>query len=127
MFFCEYCEIFKNTYFEKHLRTTASENTPTVMLSYEICEIFKNTYFEEHLQKTASICFTSKYYSVAEFGLDETSTDCILFNQMQLYNLHEVKISLFNISINILIKFLTLHAFWFLIYTLWARSLRCRL
>ena len=44
------------------------------MLSYEICEIFKNTYFEEHLQKTASICFTSKYYNVAEFGLDQTST-----------------------------------------------------
>ena len=33
------------------------------MLSYEICEIFKNTYFEEHLRKTASICFTSKYYN----------------------------------------------------------------
>ena len=88
MFFCEYCEIFKNIYFEKHLQTMASENTPTVMLSYEICEIFKNTYFEEHLQKTASICFTSKYYSVGEFGLDETSTECILFNQMQLYNLY---------------------------------------
>ena len=88
MFFCEYCEIFKSTYFEKQLRTTASENTPTVMLSYEICEIFKNTYFEEHLQKTASICFTSKYYSVGEFGLDDTSTECILFNQMQLYNLY---------------------------------------
>ena len=58
------------------------------MLSYEICEFFKNTYFEEHLQKVASICFTSKYYSVAEFGLGETSIDCILFNQMQLYNLY---------------------------------------
>ena len=80
MFFCEYCEIFKNTYIEKHLRTMASENNPTVMLSYEICEIFKNAYFEEHLQKTAFICFTSEYYSVAEFGLGETSTDCILFN-----------------------------------------------
>ena len=88
MFFCEYCEIFKNTYFEKHLRTTASENSPTVKLCYEVCEILKNTYFEEQLQKTASICFTSKYYSVAEFRLDETSTDCILFNQMQLYNLY---------------------------------------
>ena len=65
MFFCEFCEIFKNPYFEKHLRTTASENTQTVMLSYEICEIFKNTHFEEHLQQTASVCFTSKYYSVA--------------------------------------------------------------
>ena len=25
MFSCEYCEIFKNTYFEKHLRIAASE------------------------------------------------------------------------------------------------------
>ena len=58
------------------------------MLSYEIWKIFKNAYFEEHLQKTASICFTSKYYSVGEFGLDDTSTECILFNQMQLYNLY---------------------------------------
>ena len=52
------------------------------MLSYEISEIFKNAYFEEHLQKTTSIYFTSKYYSFAEFGLDETSADSILFNQM---------------------------------------------
>ena len=57
------------------------------MLSYEICEISKITYFEEHLQKTASICFTSKYCSAGEFGLDEISTECILFNQMQLHNL----------------------------------------
>ena len=88
MFFCEYDEIFKNTYLEKHLRTMASENTPIVILSYEISEIFKSVYFEQHLQKTASTCFTSKYYSIAEFGLDETSADCILFNQMQLYNLY---------------------------------------
>ena len=26
MFFCEYCQIFKNTYFEKNLWTAASEN-----------------------------------------------------------------------------------------------------
>ena len=63
VFFCEYCEIFKNTYFKKHPRTTGSEDTPTLMLSYEICEIFKNTFFEEHERKTASICFTSKYYN----------------------------------------------------------------
>ena len=25
MFSCEICEIFKNTYFEEHLRTTASD------------------------------------------------------------------------------------------------------
>ena len=26
------------------------------MFSYEICQILKNTYFEEHLRKSASIC-----------------------------------------------------------------------
>ena len=53
-------------------------NPSLLMLSYEICEIFKNIYFEEHLRKTASICFTSKYYSNTggEFGLDETLTEC---------------------------------------------------
>ena len=28
VFPCEYCEIFKNTYFEKHLRTAASTSKP---------------------------------------------------------------------------------------------------
>ena len=63
MFFREYYEIFKNTYFEKHLPTTASEDTPTLTLSYKICEIFKITYFEEHVRKTAPTYFTSKYYN----------------------------------------------------------------
>ena len=26
VFFCEYCEIFKNSYFEEHLRMAASAN-----------------------------------------------------------------------------------------------------
>ena len=40
------------------------------MFSCEICEIFKNIYFEEHLRKIASICFTSKTIanSGGEFG-----------------------------------------------------------
>ena len=29
VFYCENCEVFKNTYFEKHQRTTASENGRT--------------------------------------------------------------------------------------------------
>ena len=29
MFSCEYCEIFKNTYFEEHLRTAAPDNNKT--------------------------------------------------------------------------------------------------
>ena len=31
------------------------------MLSYEICEIFKNTYFEDHLQTTASDLYTKSF------------------------------------------------------------------
>ena len=44
-------------------RCSCSRDTPTFMFYYEICEIFKNPYFEEHLRKTASISFTSKSYS----------------------------------------------------------------
>ena len=28
MLFCKYCKIFKNTYFEEHLRTAPFVNTP---------------------------------------------------------------------------------------------------
>ena len=31
------------------------KKAPTQLLSCEYCEIFKNTYFEEHLQTTASV------------------------------------------------------------------------
>ena len=86
--FCEYCKIFKNNYFEKHLRTTTSEDAPTPMLSYEICEIFKNTYFKNICERL--LLFVSPQNTITmsggEFGLDETSTECILFNQMQLCN-----------------------------------------
>ena len=33
MFYCEYCEIFKNTFLEKHLRTAAFV-TPVAILSF---------------------------------------------------------------------------------------------
>ena len=82
------------------------------MFSYEICEIFKNIYFEEHLRRTASIYFTSKYYSRytgGKFGLDEISTECnlsiflnvtILFIQIQPYNLYVMKKSFFTFFFN---------------------------
>ena len=40
-------EIFKNTYFGEHLRTTAFR--PAALLNNECCQIFNNTYFEEHV------------------------------------------------------------------------------
>ena len=44
------------------------------------------------LQESGDLVFNRhiglKYYRIAEFGLDEFPADCILFNQMQLYNLY---------------------------------------
>ena len=40
VFFCEYCEIFKNTYFEKQLRTTASVNSRAAVFK-QLALIFK--------------------------------------------------------------------------------------
>ena len=41
VFLCEYCEIFKKTYFEKHLRTTASVNFRTAVFQESIALPFK--------------------------------------------------------------------------------------
>ena len=53
MLSCEICEIFKNSYFEEHLWTTASKlilkGTQTQMFSCEFCELFENTYFKGQL------------------------------------------------------------------------------
>ena len=35
-FFCEICKVFKNTYFEEYLQTTASENTDNANVSESI-------------------------------------------------------------------------------------------
>ena len=41
MFSCEHCEIFKNTYFEKHLRTTASVNSRSAIFQESLVLPFK--------------------------------------------------------------------------------------
>ena len=41
VFFCEYCEIFKNIYFEKHLRTTASVNSRAAVFQESLALPFK--------------------------------------------------------------------------------------
>ena len=46
VFSCEFCEIFKNTFFTEHHWTTA----PAQGFSFEFCEIFKKTFFIEHLR-----------------------------------------------------------------------------
>ena len=38
MFSSEYCEIFKNIYFEEHLQTTASEKTKNQKIKACVCK-----------------------------------------------------------------------------------------
>ena len=42
------------------IKLQAIRKTPTRVLSCNICEIFKNNYFEEHLRTTASFCIRFK-------------------------------------------------------------------
>ena len=43
VFSCEYCKIFKNTYFEEHLRTTASVTKALIvsLLSFVLIQTYK--------------------------------------------------------------------------------------
>ena len=41
MFSCEYCEIFKNNYFEEHSRTTASYFMKKNKKKFELMEIYQ--------------------------------------------------------------------------------------
>ena len=40
LFSSEYCEIYKSTYFEEHLRTAASENVFMKLRKIKICKEF---------------------------------------------------------------------------------------
>ena len=44
----------KTPVLESFFNKVTDLQTPTQVFSCEYCEIFKNTYFEEHLQTTAS-------------------------------------------------------------------------
>ena len=59
VFFCEYCKIFKNTYFEKHLWTAASEN-----------QDFSNK-FTERRYFLSFIIFLIKAFSTLNFAMTE--------------------------------------------------------
>ena len=41
VFPCEYCQIFKNTYFEKHLQTTASADSKVTKFQESLALPFK--------------------------------------------------------------------------------------
>ena len=55
---------------------------PTQVLSCEYCEIFKNTYFEEHLQTAASVLLIKKllikYWATANLFLIKNNMERFL-------------------------------------------------
>ena len=59
MLFCEYCKIFKNTYFEKHLRMTAAH-----AFSFDSCAILENSIYVGFLvpEAVAQIRFVKKVF-----------------------------------------------------------------
>ena len=94
------------------------------MFSYKICEIFLRTTILKKIFERL-LPFFSRHNIITnsggKFGLDETSTECkvsIFFKRNNFIQsnaailfIYNFKKSFFNISINILIKYLTLYAF----------------
>ena len=54
--------------------TTIKKETPTQVFSYEYCEIFKNTYFEEHLRATVSVVKISSHLWPNNYKSDKLET-----------------------------------------------------
>ena len=53
-----------------------SKETPTQAFSGEICKNFRNTYFEEHLWTTASECYYNGGKILRNTSTSNTSTSC---------------------------------------------------
>ena len=52
------------------------KDTPTQVFFWEVCEIFKNNYFEEHLRKAASDFAKKIHYLTHEIVLNFVQTKC---------------------------------------------------
>ena len=86
MISCEIYKLFKNNYFEEHLRASASKNylkkTRRQVLSCEFCELFKNINFPGYLQNARSETpvrgsFFNKYASLTPWRpLTMLERDC---------------------------------------------------
>ena len=64
MFSCEFCEISKNTYFEEHLRTAASEL---------ILGLFRTSFLDSRFQNHHDLVILQKYESLSNQGFKRNS------------------------------------------------------
>ena len=68
LFNSRYCEIFKNTYFEEHLGTAASENVFMKLRKIKILRSFnctlKNRFFQHYYQKQVKMFLLRDWFPV---------------------------------------------------------------
>ena len=68
LFNSRYCEIFKNTYFEEHLGTAASENVFMKLRKIKILRSFnctlKNRFFQHYYQKQVKMFLLHDWFPV---------------------------------------------------------------
>ena len=60
MFCCKFCEIFKNTYFEEHLRTATSEQNKCEQLLLQLILSIKHLRINQPAQLTTLVTGKSK-------------------------------------------------------------------
>ena len=94
MFFYEYCEIFKNTFFEKHLQTTASVNSRTTVFQESLALPFKRNALTsgicnlDELVQRAQVQTVSRgfylSYSSEKFSKFRPENTCFVFRKKSL-------------------------------------------
>ena len=93
--FCEYCEIFKNTHLKKHLQTTASVNSITVLFQESIALSFKQSALTsgicnlgELVQQTQVQTGSRGFYfpsTLEKFSKFRAQNTCFVFSNLQSF------------------------------------------
>ena len=93
MFSCEYCEIFKNTYFKEHLQTAASRE-----IRYEIAITLYYTYKQLRSSLFLSGCRSGRSltFSLSGFTPLENNLLQTLFTLLRSFSLHQFYYSFYH-------------------------------
>ena len=86
VFSCEVCKMFKNTYFEKHLRTTAS-----VLRQGSWTKFYEITFFCEQVSETKpnTVCLKHIYYCICSNKANKDFTPLLqILRSLSSYRLY---------------------------------------
>ena len=87
MFSCEYCEIFKSSYFEKHLQTTASVNSSAAIFQESLALPFKRNALTFRICNLGKLAQTGRWgfylpYSPEKFSKFWPKNTCFMFSKV---------------------------------------------